>query len=71
MKIKIFSDYVLSDIDTEKVTKVMAKKGKQFDTLEVRVNRFMENKHILDVKSQIITSLLSEPRMFVSVLYEH
>jgi len=71
MKVKVFSEQLISDTDLDVIKEKFAKKGKTYESIEDRVNAFVADKHVIEIKSHLCpSSLAAEAKIVFVVTYQ-
>ncbi|GFH42805.1 hypothetical protein Hs30E_13560 [Lactococcus hodotermopsidis] len=69
MKIKIFNSTIVDDKTRQKLSEKMLAKGKVDEDIETRVNQFIANKKVIDIKTAAAGNDFDN-RLVITVLYE-
>jgi hypothetical protein len=69
MKVKIFSDDLQNDSTVKKLKKHYDKKQKDFENIETRLNEFISDKKVIEIKSYVTEAFFSEPKITFVVYY--
>lgn len=70
MKIKIFSEEILDDKARQRLADKRQAKNKPNEDIEDRVNQFIANKKVTDIKMAAISDALGIGQLVITVLYE-
>lgn len=69
MKMKIISGPLQADDLTEKIKKKFEKKHMKFENTEARLNDFIQDKKIIEIKSYVTDSFWSDTKITFVVYY--
>lgn len=69
MKMKIISGPLQADDLTEKIKKNFEKKHMKYENAETRLNDFIQDKKIIEIKSYVTESFWSNPKITFVVYY--